>query len=61
MPAEAPHWYIEIIHLDEKLISESKHLEGPFINQSDAEHRKETILTKHDDIRSQLTINLIML
>jgi len=61
MPAEAPHWYIEIIHLDEKLISESKHLEGPFINQSDAEYRKEKILTKHISICDQITINIIML
>lgn len=61
MPVEAPHWYLEIIHLYEDLITESKHLEGPFINQASAEYRKEKILTEHDSMRDQLTINLIML
>jgi len=61
MPVEDPHWYIEIMHLYEDLITESKHLEGPFINQADAEYRKEQILTKHNSIRDQLTINIIML
>ncbi len=61
MPVVDPHWYIEIMHLHEDLITESKHLEGPFINQDDAEYRKEQILTKHNNIRDQLTINLIML
>ena len=61
MSIESPHWYLEIIHLHKNLITESKHLEGPFINQDDAEYRKEKILTKHDSIRDQITINLIML
>ena len=61
MPVEDPHWYIESMHLHEDLITESKHLEGPFINQADAEYRKEQILTKHNNIRDRITINLIML
>ncbi len=54
-------WYLEIVHLGENLISESKHIEGPFLTQADAEHRKETILTKNENIHAKLTINLIML
>ena len=45
-------WYLEI---------ESKHLEGPFLTQADAEYRKEKILTKDENISRNLTINLIML
>lgn len=54
-------WYLEIVHLEENLISESKHLEGPFLTQADAEYRKEKILTKDENISRNLTINLIML
>tara|TARA_R110001592_G_scaffold250497_3_gene513149 strand:+ start:3227 stop:3412 length:186 start_codon:yes stop_codon:yes gene_type:complete len=61
MQGEDPLWYLEIIHLNENLITESNHLEGPFITQTDAEYRKGVILTKHEAIRDQLTINLIML